>query len=86
MNFARAAEELRLEEVARLSASIVPTLESLRALSGQQLRGRVALMLEQFGHEVLTPETVLSVLAPAWASFRCGPAPVHAARMMSSAI
>ena len=30
--------------------------------------------------------TVLSVLAPAWASFRCEPAPVHAARMMSSAI
>jgi hypothetical protein len=51
------AEVLRQQEFSRLSAGIVPTLDSLRFLNPSQLRMRVAGMLERLGYEMLTPET-----------------------------
>jgi Restriction endonuclease len=56
-NFDVAAAELRAREFTRLAAAVVPTVDALRLLNGQQLRVRVAAMLERLGHELLTPET-----------------------------
>ena len=52
--FDHAAEILRQQEFARLSAATVPTLESLRFLNPSQLRARVAGMLERLDYELLT--------------------------------
>jgi hypothetical protein len=53
-HFARAADQLRQEELARLSAAVVPTVESLRLLHGPQLRALIVSMLERSGYEVQT--------------------------------
>jgi len=58
-----AAEVLRQQEFARLSADTVPTLESLRFLNPTQLRARVAGMLVNLGYELLTTETAKDLLA-----------------------
>jgi hypothetical protein len=60
--FAHDAEFLRQQEFARLSAATVPTLESLRFLNPQQLRGCVTDMLVRLRYEVLTPETATDLL------------------------
>jgi hypothetical protein len=57
-----AAEVLHQQEFSRLSDATVPTLESLRFLNPQQLRARVAGMLERLGYELLTPETAKDLL------------------------
>ena len=57
------AEFLRQQEFARLAAATVPTLESLRFLNPQQLRGCVTDMLVRRRYEVLTPETATDLLA-----------------------
>ncbi|HTV28231.1 MAG TPA: restriction endonuclease [Xanthobacteraceae bacterium] len=56
-SFEVAADALRQREFTRLAAAVVPTVDALRLLNGQQLRVRVAAMLERLGHELLTPET-----------------------------
>ncbi|OXC78653.1 restriction endonuclease [Caballeronia sordidicola] len=53
-DFARAADQLRQEELGRLSRAIVPTVESLRLLHGPELRGLIVSMLERSGYEVQT--------------------------------
>ncbi|MFL9935414.1 restriction endonuclease [Paraburkholderia sp. RL18-103-BIB-C] len=53
-DFARAADQLRQEEFARLSRAIVPTVESLRLLHGPELRGLVVSVLDRSGYEVQT--------------------------------
>jgi hypothetical protein len=63
MNFTAAAAELRQQEIARLSAATVPTLESLRFLNPRQLRASVAGMLQRLDYELLTPETAADLLA-----------------------
>ena len=83
------AEVLRQQEVARLAAATVPTLESLRFLNPTQLRARVAGMLERRGYHLLTPETANNLLAikdgekcvVAFAS-TSDPAPVQANHMI----
>ncbi|CAB3802585.1 hypothetical protein LMG28614_05650 [Paraburkholderia ultramafica] len=45
-----------------MSAAVVPTLESLQFLSGQQFRAVVGTMLERLGHELLTSETTVYML------------------------
>jgi hypothetical protein len=60
--FVTAAEDLRRQEIARLSDSVVPTVESLRLLTGQQLRSRAATMLERLGHELITPDTAADIV------------------------
>src|SRR5271168_770290 len=49
-NFAAAADELRRQEIARLSDALTPRIEALRAMTPQAFRATVALMLERFGH------------------------------------
>ena len=61
-SFEVAADELRAREFTRLSAAVVPTVDALRLLTGQQLRARVATMLERLGHELLTPETAANLV------------------------
>ncbi len=61
--FDHAAEILRQQEFARLTAGTVPTLDSLRFLNPRQLRASVAGMLERLGYELLTPETATDLLA-----------------------
>lgn len=53
-DFARAADQLRQKEFARLSRAIVPTVESLRLLHGPELRGLIVSMLDRSGYEVQT--------------------------------
>ena len=50
-------------EFIRLAAAVVPTVEALRSLTPQQIRGRVATMLERLGYELLTSETAADVVA-----------------------
>jgi hypothetical protein len=61
--FDHAAEELRRQEFARLSADTIPTLESLRFLNSRELRARVVTMLECLGYDVLTAETAKDLQA-----------------------
>lgn len=61
--YGQAADELHRQETARLAASIVPTLDSLRFLNSNQLRARVADMLERLGYQLMTPETATDLLA-----------------------
>lgn len=51
--FDQAADVLRQQEFARLSAEIIPTIESLRALNPTQLRARVADLLVTLGYDRL---------------------------------
>jgi Restriction endonuclease len=57
-----AADELREHEFTRLAAAVVPTVEFLRSLTGQQIRARVATMLERLGYELLTPEIAANLV------------------------
>ena len=54
MNFAIAAAELRLQEIARLKDALVPRLEALRSMTTQGFRSVIADMLERFGHAIET--------------------------------
>jgi hypothetical protein len=57
-----AADELRRQELARLSDALVPRIEALRSMTHAGFRETVALMLERFGHTIIThaPELVTS--------------------------
>jgi hypothetical protein len=54
MNFAAAAEELRRQEFARLSAAVTPRIEAFRSMTGDAFRTEIALMLERLGHTVIS--------------------------------
>jgi hypothetical protein len=58
-----AAADLRAHEFALLASAVVPTVDALRSLSAKEFRARVAVMLEQLGYELLTPETAADVVA-----------------------
>jgi len=60
--FAVAAEELRRQETERLANAMPPTIDALRLMPPQALRGAVALTLERLGYELLTPETAADLL------------------------
>src|SRR5271170_5003001 len=53
-NFAAAADELRQQEIARLTDALVPRLETLRSMTAPAFRSTVAAMLERFGHAIIT--------------------------------
>src|SRR3954469_3776637 len=55
--YGQAADELRRQELERLKAATIPTLEALRALQPEELHTEVAGMLERLGytHEATTP-------------------------------
>src|SRR5271170_3754844 len=53
-NFAAAADELRRQEIARLSDALTPRIEALRAMTAPAFRSTVAAMLERFGHAIIT--------------------------------
>jgi Restriction endonuclease len=57
-----AAGELHEREFSRLAAAVVPTVEALRSLTGKQIRGRVATMLENLGYELLTLDTAADLI------------------------
>lgn len=61
-NFDVAATELREREFTRLASAVVPSIDALRLLNGQQLRARVAAMLERLGYELLTHETAADLV------------------------
>jgi len=54
MNFSAAAEELRREEIARLSAAVTPRIEAFRSMTADEFRNEVAQMLERLGHTLIT--------------------------------
>src|SRR5271154_3449884 len=66
MNFPAAAAELRRQEIARLSDALVPRIEALRSMTPQGFSAVIALMLERFGHTIISnpeaPELVPSKL------------------------
>ncbi len=62
VSFAVAADALHTQEFTRLAAAVVPTVDALRCLTGQQIRARVATMLERLGHELLTPEIAANLV------------------------
>jgi hypothetical protein len=53
-NFAAAAADLRRQEIARLSDAIVPRLDALRSMTADAFHAVIALMLERFGHAIIT--------------------------------
>jgi hypothetical protein len=53
-NFAIAADELRRQEIARLSDALVPRIEALRSMTPQSFRAVIGLMLERFGHTIIS--------------------------------
>jgi hypothetical protein len=65
-DFRRPAAELRQQEIARLADALVPRLEALRSMTTQDFRSVVALMLERFGHTIISnpeaPDLVSSKL------------------------
>jgi Restriction endonuclease len=65
-NFKADADELRRQEIARLTDALTPRLEALRSMTAQGFRSVVALMLERFGHTIISnpeaPELVSSKL------------------------
>ena len=54
MNFAAAADELRRQEFARLSAAVTPRIEAFRSITADAFRTEIALMLERLGHTVIS--------------------------------
>jgi hypothetical protein len=54
MNFPSAADELRRQEFARLSAAVTPRLEVFRSMTADAFRTEIALMLERLGHTVVS--------------------------------
>jgi hypothetical protein len=56
MSFAAAAQELRQQEIARLSDALVPRIEALRAMTTQAFRATIAGMLDRFGHKIIGNE------------------------------
>ena len=52
MNFAAAADELRRQEIARLTDAIIPRLEALRSMTAPAFRSVIAEMLRTLGHTV----------------------------------
>jgi hypothetical protein len=62
VNFDLAADELQHREFTRLTAAVVPSVDALRLLTAQQLRARVATMLQHLGYDLLTPETAADLV------------------------
>src|SRR5271166_3127261 len=56
LRFGDAADQLRRQQLARLSDAVVPRLEALRSMTLPAFREVVALMLDRFGHDVATNE------------------------------
>lgn len=54
MNFSAAAEELRRQEFARLSAAVTPRLEAFRSMTRDAFRNEIAQMLERLGHVLIS--------------------------------
>lgn len=54
MNYAAPAAELRQQEIARVSAAIVPRLETMRRMTPDSFHALIADMLQRFGHEIVT--------------------------------
>jgi hypothetical protein len=54
MNFSVAAEELRRQEFARLSAAVTPRIEAFRSMTRDAFRNEVAQMLERLGHVLIS--------------------------------
>src|SRR5271168_5191418 len=65
-SLAAVAAELRRQEIARVSDALTPRLEALRSMTPQAFRAVIALMLERFGHTIISnpeaPELVTSKL------------------------
>jgi hypothetical protein len=52
--FAAAADDLRRDELSRLTAAVTPRLEALRSMTAAALRDEIALMWDRLGHTVIT--------------------------------
>jgi restriction endonuclease len=52
--FARAADELRQQEFARLMDAVTPRIEALRSMTPAAFRNEIAMMLERLGHTLIT--------------------------------
>jgi hypothetical protein len=55
MTFAAAADELRQQEFARLSAAVTPRIEAFRSMTADEFRDEIAQMLERLGHMLINP-------------------------------
>jgi len=60
MKFTAAADELRLQEFARLSAAVTPRIEAFRSMTADTFRTEIALMLEHLGHTVISSVSDIS--------------------------
>jgi len=55
--FAKAADELRRQEIARLTDAMrTPTLEELQSMTPEDFRREIALMFERLGHTIIDDE------------------------------
>jgi hypothetical protein len=54
MNFTAAADELRREEFARLSAAVTPRIEAFRSMTAAAFRIEIVQMLERLGHALIS--------------------------------
>jgi hypothetical protein len=62
MNFAAAADQLRRQEIARLSQYVTPPVEALRSLTPGPFREQIALMVERLGHTVQNNPTAADLI------------------------
>ena len=62
MNFAAAADQLRRQEIARLSQYVTPAVEALRSLTPGPFREQIALMVERLGHTVHNNPTAAALV------------------------
>ena len=70
MNYAAAADQLRRQEIARLSDALTPRIEALCAMTAPAFRAVIALMLERFGHTIIgNPEAPALVTTKAGRKF-----------------
>jgi hypothetical protein len=56
-NFPAAADELRRQELSRLSAAVTPRIEAFRSMTGDAFRTEIVLILERLGHTVVSSVT-----------------------------
>jgi hypothetical protein len=62
MNFAAAADQLRRQEIVRLSQYVTPAVEALRSLTPGPFREQIALMVERLGHTVHNNPTTAALV------------------------
>lgn len=61
-SYAAAADELHRQEIARLKDFVAPSLKSLRGMTPADIRAVIGVMLQSFGHKLITDPSMSELL------------------------